>query len=65
MYWLASCDVCHGWGEIEYDLPRSLDTEWQICSRCGGDGEMVVSCPECGADMFVSDQNHNRCKDCR
>ena len=65
MYWLRTCPECYGRGEVEYDLPRSLDTKWDICSCCGGDGEVVVSCPECGDDMFVSDQNHNRCEACR
>lgn len=55
------CSACDGRGEIEVDVPRPhaggfnegyIDTAWETCEDCNGDGVVDATCEECGNVIY-------------
>jgi len=69
------CPVCNGTGEIEVDeyKPQSfsrdvgeIDTRWEICDECLGNGEVYRPCTACGETMTLADgKDMLVCRECR
>ena len=62
------CPECDGKGEVEVEIARPqgfnrdigyLDTAWETCEDCHGDGVVDRTCVECGYVIYKAHHDHN------
>lgn len=75
---MIECPECGGAGEYEVDVPMPhnagrdvgyLDSRWETCEMCEGEGVVEKTCPECGEMMTEWDTKYDPeetiCSDCK
>ena len=72
---LMDCPECNGKGEVEVDVPRPqsfsrdvgyIDTRWEVCEECLGNGEVYKPCSGCGETLTLWDgKDAQTCRECR
>lgn len=70
---MVKCDTCGGDGEYEVDVPMPhnagrdigyLDSRWETCEDCDGEGKVEKLCLNCGDGVVTVFHGGDLCDEC-